>query len=439
MSERNVAPWLALLMLVGGVGFAAMGGGRGMAEEEGRVYYVAPQGDDAAPGTKERPFRTVQKGADAAKAGDTVTLLAGVYPERVALKNPGEEGRPLRIVGEPAGAAVLDGQGLDGRGVFDTNGQNHIRITGVTVRNALPRGVGIFVRGSQHVTVERCRTENTQDSGIMVDFSEQVSVANNEVTKACQRGGEESVSIKRSKHVTVDRNHVHHTGHEGIDVKEGASRVRVRGNHVHHVERQGLYADAWDKPTTDIRFENNHVHDCQFGAGACSETGGPLSDVWFVNNVIHDLKGPGLFVADWGDPKSKHPIRGLHFVNNTVVRCGPGGATGGWGGGVWFENAEAEGVVVRNNLLSRNHGGQLIVQGGKRPKSWTVENNLLDGPGEVHGEKDVTGDPLLGDDLRPGAGSPAIDRGTTQDAPKTDFNGRPRVGRPDIGAYEFRR
>jgi len=104
---------------------------------------------------------------------------------------------------------------------------------------------------------------------------------------------------------------------------------------------------------------------------------------------------------------------------------------------VWFENADAEDVVVRNNLLSRNHGGQLIVQNGKRPKSWTVENNLIEGSGEAYGENNVTGDPLLGEDLRLKPGSPAIDRGAAKGAPKTDADGKPRGAKPDIGAYEF--
>ena len=34
------------------------------------------------------------------------------------------------------------------------------------------------------------------------------------------------------------------------------------------------------------------------------------------------------------------------------------------------------------------------------------------------------------------AGSPAIDGGTSTGAPAVDLEGRPRVGQPDIGAYE---
>ena len=42
-------------------------------------YYVSPTGSDSNPGTQASPFATVQKGANAASAGDTVWLRAGTY------------------------------------------------------------------------------------------------------------------------------------------------------------------------------------------------------------------------------------------------------------------------------------------------------------------------------------------------------------------------
>ncbi|MBN1577273.1 MAG: right-handed parallel beta-helix repeat-containing protein [Chitinispirillaceae bacterium] len=43
------------------------------------IWYVAPKGDDANPGTIEAPFATLQKGHDKASAGDTVYLRGGTY------------------------------------------------------------------------------------------------------------------------------------------------------------------------------------------------------------------------------------------------------------------------------------------------------------------------------------------------------------------------
>ncbi len=46
-------------------------------------FHVAPSGDDANPGTRRAPFRTIQRAAEAAQPGDVVTVHAGTYRERI--------------------------------------------------------------------------------------------------------------------------------------------------------------------------------------------------------------------------------------------------------------------------------------------------------------------------------------------------------------------
>ncbi len=46
-------------------------------------WHVAPHGSDAQPGTRKAPLRTIQRAADLAQPGDTITVHAGVYRERV--------------------------------------------------------------------------------------------------------------------------------------------------------------------------------------------------------------------------------------------------------------------------------------------------------------------------------------------------------------------
>ena len=46
-------------------------------------YHVSPEGDDAHPGTKAAPLQTIQRAADLAQPGDTITVHEGVYRERV--------------------------------------------------------------------------------------------------------------------------------------------------------------------------------------------------------------------------------------------------------------------------------------------------------------------------------------------------------------------
>jgi len=47
------------------------------------TYHVATNGNDTAPGTKAAPLRTIQRAADLAQPGDTITVHQGIYRERI--------------------------------------------------------------------------------------------------------------------------------------------------------------------------------------------------------------------------------------------------------------------------------------------------------------------------------------------------------------------
>ena len=57
-------------------------------------YHVSPDGDDSADGSSARPWRTIQRAADAAVAGDVVVVHGGVYREWVKPANAGREDAP---------------------------------------------------------------------------------------------------------------------------------------------------------------------------------------------------------------------------------------------------------------------------------------------------------------------------------------------------------
>ena len=55
-------------------------------------YHIALNGDDTNPGTLDFPLRTIQRAADLAQPGDTITVRAGVYRERINPPRGGESG-----------------------------------------------------------------------------------------------------------------------------------------------------------------------------------------------------------------------------------------------------------------------------------------------------------------------------------------------------------
>jgi len=73
----------------------------------------------------------------------------------------------------------------------------------------------------------------------------------------------------------------------------------------------------------------------------------------------------------------------------------------------------------------------------------TVDRNLINGSTQIYGDDAIIGDPKFvnpaGGDFHLREDSPAIDSGSSIDAPSDDFDGNPRPQGAgyDVGAFEF--
>jgi hypothetical protein len=84
----------------------------------GTTYYVSTNGNDSNPGTATAPFRTIQKCADIAQAGDTCLVAEGNYAEKVVTKRGGtatNEQACTPITGEYPNYAVNDLKNCDAK------------------------------------------------------------------------------------------------------------------------------------------------------------------------------------------------------------------------------------------------------------------------------------------------------------------------------------
>jgi hypothetical protein len=72
-------------------------------------YHVAVDGKDAGTGSSASPLRSIQAAADRAKAGDLVTVHAGIWRETVVPANSGEVGRPITFQAAQGEVVVIDG------------------------------------------------------------------------------------------------------------------------------------------------------------------------------------------------------------------------------------------------------------------------------------------------------------------------------------------
>ncbi|MEZ5170744.1 MAG: hypothetical protein R3A49_08375 [Acidimicrobiia bacterium] len=80
-------------------------------EVTGTTYYVAPTGSDAAAGTIEAPFRTVEHGLRSLVAGDLLLVRQGTYNERI--QSPpvasGSASEPIHVRAYPGERPVVSG------------------------------------------------------------------------------------------------------------------------------------------------------------------------------------------------------------------------------------------------------------------------------------------------------------------------------------------
>ena len=99
---------MILLRSYHAVGLAlALGGARQAATYE--VALENPQASDDAPGTSERPWKTIATAAEKASPGDVVVIRGGVYRERVLAKTSGTAQAPIRFEAAAGENVVLSG------------------------------------------------------------------------------------------------------------------------------------------------------------------------------------------------------------------------------------------------------------------------------------------------------------------------------------------
>ncbi len=413
-----------------------------------KMYYVAPNGDDANPGTAERPWHTIQKAADTLVAGESVYIRQGVYSEHIHPRNSGEAEREIIYIAYPGETVVVDGKDIplpdDLAGLIEIADQKYIRIDGFHVVNSGPYAdnAGILIINSEHIVIENNVTFNTASSGIGVWHSQEILIAGNTVEQGGVGGGQECITVAGSRGFEVRNNLVVDCQKEGIDAKDGSSDGIITQNVVERPRAVGIYVDAWDKPTHDMLVSRNRVFDSieSNGFALASEMGGLLSNIRLENNLAYHNHTYGIEVS--ACCSTHHPMDGIVIVNNTLYGNGVG-----WGGGIIQDNPQAQNVVIRNNLVSQNLTFQIAVVAAAPPDSVVVDHNLIDGyrgyEDEVYGADYLAGDAgflnLAALDFHLSPTSAAIDQGSPVDAPTADFDGDPRPSGNgyDIGADEW--
>lgn len=421
-------------------------------------YYVdGVHGSDTNPGTSvDRAWRTIQKAANTMVGGDTVYIRGGTYNERVTLEyKSNSSGHYITFTAYPGEQPIIDGTGIDidyGGGLFHVWETDYIHVEGLRLQNS--NGAGIYIGQANRIVVARNYTYNTVKSGIGIWGSSNVVVEGNDIELACNShpnypATEENISIaSRSFNVVVSYNYVHkaanipdqYAGGEGINIKDGSHDILVHHNIVHLDERQdgkpsnrlAFGLDAWSSETYSVSFFDNIAYNNGIGFVVESEAGGTARDISVYNNIAYNNKGAGYLIPNWEQNETSLK-KNIEFINNNAYKNGTG---------ISINSVKIEIVIIRNNILSQNTQSQIQILAGAQPQTH-IDHNLFYGTGNPLGSDYVIGDPLFinpsNADFHLRANSPAINVGTSNEAPNFDFDGiaRPRGIHFDIGMFEY--
>ena len=159
MKKRILACLLALVMLIGVMPITVL------ADDGATTYYVDANtgADDTGSGTQQQPFKTVQKAAEVAKSGDTISLGAGNYTLYGVDSTGTTKGKDLTFVGQGVdktswniGAEVPDPNkyGTEYNGDYSLDGAGTITFKDMKLRSGTANYLG-FIRADNTV-VENC-------------------------------------------------------------------------------------------------------------------------------------------------------------------------------------------------------------------------------------------------------------------------------------------
>ncbi|MEI8290589.1 MAG: right-handed parallel beta-helix repeat-containing protein [Verrucomicrobiota bacterium] len=448
---------------------AAMPGASLEAQAAGRTYYVAPIGNDKAPGTFSSPWQTIGKAAKTVTAGDTLYVRGGTYCEFVRVSAGGTASQPIKILAYSNEVPIMDGTRLGGYLGLGTNRTTgfkpfleigpsacYVTLSGFTLRNG---SVGISSYGS-NVVIRNMTISNMWQHGILAGGDNSL-IENNTVTRA-DLACELAVGIDAlnqtfvpehplARNITIRGNTVSYIGKgEGI-LTWMTDRTLIESNVVYDCGAENIYiSDARNtlcrnnlsyRTTNDIARKDFHRQMLRLSD---EEVTWPRSSGNLViNNLFLNSSTNNAFLDAFAwtrDGTEGTAMFGDVIANNTFVNVeldtGP-----------WRNQGQHVASVIQNNIFYRTDGRSLAKIPNKA--GLTFSHNLWSGtpPENASGIGDLIGDPKLAGTGQTGPGqltrdyfalrpdSPALGKGASLYGVNAGYNVTSEITPINIGAY----
>ncbi len=403
----------------------------------GKIFFVIPDAANASDtnfGTYAEPWKTIYQPRKVMSAGDIVYIKGGTFrmsdPEHlgwdaVLLLEPegdpnGTSARPVSYIGYPGARPIIEGPGGMRRGIYFDNGVNYYVIANIEFTGY---GAPLEVRGNGHRLVG-----NYLHDGIA---SEDAVIGITGTSSGLKIYG----NYLRDNGTPADGHGFYVQGFgTNQDIDFGWNQIK---------NQRGRRAIQLFGHQSGDRMDNIRIHDNLIAnsvrnnilLGGSDGNTEVLGTIYVYNNIITGADDQGLRINDSGGR--------VYIQNNVFYNNGSSGYDGN--AQIYIERAGAGRITVQNNILYAGSGETYYqLEPGVSSSVLNADHNLVYNAGSclVWDSGCANADPLFinaaGGDFHLGAGSPAIDAGTTGQS-ASDFDGvtRPSGGVYDIGAFEF--
>ena len=381
------------------------------------------------------PSSDLRAAIAALSPGDSLVLRGGTYQfsTRFAVTAVGTASQPITIAGK-AGETAIILMTTDTQNVMEVDGSSYLVLRNLKVTGG---SHGIRLMNSSFITLEDNEIYETGDVALSANSGgtyQGLVIRHNHIHHTNGTGEGMYLGCNnngcRIANSVIELNYIHHTNRatveqgDGIEVKEGSYGNVIRNNVVHDTNYPGIitYSTVGNGPANIIEGNviwNNNDYGIQVAADAVVR-----------NNIILGPGGIGLQSHQSGSPAN------LILAHNTII-----------GSSIEVRNVVGS-VVVANNAVYNNSGAAIQLISGNLSLV-TVAGNV--GAGGISGASSgfVTGNGIATDfvagnyngappvDLFPTAGSALRAGGSASYVTTTDFNGTPRNGVADAGAYSY--
>jgi parallel beta-helix repeat protein len=419
----------ALVRVAGFSGLAAVLGLAPLVDAQSpplRTRYVDPAGSDTGDGSVQSPWRTLQRAADDARAGDLVVVRPGTYAG-FDLRTSGTPEHPIVFRAEP-GTVISTPNPVTQQDGVNLEGASHVTIEAFTL-TGLPRA-GIRTVLNHHVTIRQNTADANGRWGIFSGFSDDLTIEANAATRSLSEHG---IYVSNSGDRPIIRNNL------------------VEGNHANGIHMNGDLSQGGDGLISGALVEGNIIHDNGRGGGSGINADG-VQNSRFQNNLLYDnhASGISLYRIDGADGSRNNVV-----AHNTIIQAADArwainiknGSTGNsvvnnilwsahpWRGSISILPDSLPGFVSNHNVVMQrftlDDGGSVLTLAQWRAATGQDSASLVEAPAALFVD-------VAGADYHLREDAPGRDAGQTLAEVTRDLEGIPRPIGPasDIGAYE---